>query len=688
MGSLDNGSVTEHHNTPLKTPFATTMFSKSTDQELSTNTARTTVPPTLSAQSTSLPTQTESFTRETPRPAGFSTPTAHSTLFSTRTTQTTVPPTTLAAASSLRSTPIYSTIPAQSFTNTKFTTVIISADRSFVNSLIGGPVGGLVVLIIILSIIVLSLRRYRHKARRRDLKSHRVRIPEQSGRSSGFRFNGREQLDSHELYSAIFSGQTGPNNIRLMKVVFESMSSSKTHDVFVYYHYDNAEWIQTKLLPRLQNQFRKTVKSQEDFDIGTILMEEYIAAIRDCEFIILTFSTSFIVDFNCRDFTIRSYAMRPHAVVPIAVPPLNIGQLENDILFCSIIQTNGVIFWSDTKADDERFMTLLERRLNADQMQTACSLETELIKAAYKQYADLATQLDYLENISAFKVQSERMDSAVNSNGLSGKTTIEINDPSKSLVLHKLPTKNYCCPCFRSHPSTPREVVLKSNHWTLCMPSIEDVLQHLAEHPDRRHLDRVRSCLIEKRFQSVCNFNCQIHVGFHLKRKSLKSVLLDIFTNPSVLGSRNKVIVCSLDGDCDATYVDDKLFQIRQTVIELMKEDSYNDIVCVVSYDLHFDSVSVCSEVLATCENHLQTDLGNAVRVIVKNAMRDIVQKEAYLNEAFEIESTKSIKCLNVDSDLRRVVEFSSISSRDNDNVMASDASSIQCVKETRFWNY
>jgi len=138
--------------------------------------------------------------------------------------------------------------------------------------------------------------------------------------------------------------------------------------VFIYYHWNSKDWVQDVLIPRLTAEMNKTVKTEEDFDVGSVELEELLQCIHDCKYLILTLCTEFIIDQKCRDFSIRAYSIRPHAVVPIALPPLTLYTLHGDVLFNSIVCTNGVIFWSHEPEEQELFWTQLEERLNVQPM--------------------------------------------------------------------------------------------------------------------------------------------------------------------------------------------------------------------------------------------------------------------------------------------------------------------------------
>jgi len=181
-----------------------------------------------------------------------------------------------------------------------------------------------------------------------------------------------DEVDHHDTYAEIFTRtcRSQTSAVRLMKLVMVKTDANKSTvssgDVFVYYHAQNKDWILSTLIPTLERRLGKTVGSEDDFDFGSIVLEQVLKTIERCDYLILALSDRFVIDNTCRDFTWRAYTVKPEAVVPIALPPLPITRLNEDTLFNAVLQTNGLIYWPPESVDKQAvFWARLEQRLNA-----------------------------------------------------------------------------------------------------------------------------------------------------------------------------------------------------------------------------------------------------------------------------------------------------------------------------------
>ena len=179
--------------------------------------------------------------------------------------------------------------------------------------------------------------------------------------------------DTHESPSIEDSPHVA---LKLMKLVFQvsdAKGKTNTRQVFIHYHDDELEWVEDHLIPFLRDSLKMLVSSKEDLCPGSIPLEERIATISLSEYVILVLSDSFVKDPECRDVTTRAYSSSPQKVVPLGLRLTS--NLESDPLFRSLVQTNGLIEWSEEGEKQGIFWQRLRERLSAPDEEQACEEE-------------------------------------------------------------------------------------------------------------------------------------------------------------------------------------------------------------------------------------------------------------------------------------------------------------------------
>ena len=143
------------------------------------------------------------------------------------------------------------------------------------------------------------------------------------------------------------------NSLQLLKLAFENSEHQFTQDIFLFYRKDCEHWIQDYLIPLLEIHLEMSYASQENFEPGGVVLDDIMRNIHESRFILLVLTELFVSCRECRFVAQSSYAFRPHAVVPISY---NITQDHlRDNFFWSIVESNGLIQWSDDKDEQEEF---------------------------------------------------------------------------------------------------------------------------------------------------------------------------------------------------------------------------------------------------------------------------------------------------------------------------------------------
>ena len=152
--------------------------------------------------------------------------------------------------------------------------------------------------------------------------------------------------------------------IKLMRLEFQetyNTSKTNTHDVIIFYHDDDLDWIEDHLIPFLSDSLQMSVSNKLDFCSGSISVEKLIREIiSSSEYVILVLSDSFVEDPECQNVTTRAYASSPHKVIPLGLRLT--CNLRLDSLVWRFIRTNR-LEWSDDVEKQVIFRNQLIERL-------------------------------------------------------------------------------------------------------------------------------------------------------------------------------------------------------------------------------------------------------------------------------------------------------------------------------------
>ena len=128
------------------------------------------------------------------------------------------------------------------------------------------------------------------------------------------------------------------------------------------YHDSDLKWIDDHLIPFFKNTFQMSFASKEDFPVGSNLIDELRTFILQSESTILVLSDAFVKDGVCRHVTTTAYSTSPHRIIPLGLKLSHISRFA-DSLFWSLIETNGLIEWSENVDKQEIFWITLKERL-------------------------------------------------------------------------------------------------------------------------------------------------------------------------------------------------------------------------------------------------------------------------------------------------------------------------------------
>lgn len=111
--------------------------------------------------------------------------------------------------------------------------------------------------------------------------------------------------------------------------------------IFVYNHDNDWAWTKKYIINKISAS--RTIKTTLDFELGAAIIDEMLASITECQWIMMVLSKRFFSDDWCRSSVVQVHSQhRAASIVPVVLEYLRIP--NDDLLMTELMDTYELIY--------------------------------------------------------------------------------------------------------------------------------------------------------------------------------------------------------------------------------------------------------------------------------------------------------------------------------------------------------